>query len=62
MRLAINIPILSLLAVAGAALAVAQPVIRSSQGVLNANGYQALLAPDTVFVIFGTGLGPSTIQ
>ena len=40
----------------------AQPVIRSSNGVLNASGYQAQLAPDTVFVIFGTGLGPAAIQ
>jgi uncharacterized protein (TIGR03437 family) len=29
---------------------------------LNATGYQALLAPDTVFVIFGSDLGPATIQ
>ena len=43
-------------------LASAQPAIRSSNGILNASGYQALLAPDTVFVIFGTGLGPASIQ
>ena len=30
-------------------------------GVLNALGYQAKLAPDTVFVIFGSGMGPSTL-
>jgi uncharacterized protein (TIGR03437 family) len=42
--------------------AFAQPAIRSSNGVLNASGYQAQLAPDTVFVIFGTGLGPAAIQ
>jgi uncharacterized protein (TIGR03437 family) len=39
----------------------AQPVIRSANGILNATGYQTLLAPDTVFVVFGTGLGPATI-
>ena len=43
-------------------VASAQPAIRSSNGVLNALGYQATLAPDTVFVIFGSGLGPATIQ
>jgi uncharacterized protein (TIGR03437 family) len=51
-----------LLFIAAAAAASAQPVIRSSNGVLNASGYQAQLAPDTVFVIFGTGLGPAAIQ
>ena len=34
----------------------------SSGGILNATGYQAKLAPDTVFVIFGSNLGPSTLQ
>ena len=29
--------------------------------VVNATGYQAELAPDTVFVIFGGGMGPSSI-
>jgi uncharacterized protein (TIGR03437 family) len=43
------------------AVASAQPLI-SSNGILNASGYQPLLAPDTVFVIFGSGLGPSTLQ
>ena len=43
-------------------VAIAQPAIRSSNGVLNASGYQATLAPDTVFVIFGSGLGPASIQ
>ena len=43
-------------------VASAQPAIRTSNGVLNASGYQATLAPDTVFVIFGTGLGPASIQ
>lgn len=45
-----------------AAVASAQPAIRSSNGILNASGYQATLAPDTVFVIFGSGLGPPSIQ
>jgi uncharacterized protein (TIGR03437 family) len=45
-----------------AAAVSAQPVIRSSDGILNASGYQAQLAPDTVFDIFGTGLGPATLQ
>ena len=53
---------LFLLTVLAAALASAQPAIRSSSGVLNATGYQATLAPDTVFVIFGSGLGPASIQ
>jgi uncharacterized protein (TIGR03437 family) len=39
-----------------------QPAICSSNGVLNATGYQATLAPDTVFVVFGSGLGPASIQ
>src|SRR3984957_16108370 len=43
-------------------VASAQPAIRSSNGVLNATGYQATLAPDTVFVVFGSGLGPASIQ
>ena len=37
-----------------------QPIIRSD-GVVNATGYQAKLAPDTVFVIFGSNLGPANI-
>ncbi len=52
---------LSLLAIGVAAVATAQPVIQTS-GILNATGYQALLAPDAVFVIFGSGLGPAAIQ
>jgi uncharacterized protein (TIGR03437 family) len=39
----------------------AQPTIQP-KGILNALGYQNQLAPDTVFVIFGTGLGPTAIQ
>ena len=31
-------------------------------GVVNATGYQNKLAPDTVFVIFGSNLGPATLQ
>ncbi|MEO7142815.1 MAG: hypothetical protein ABI165_04860 [Bryobacteraceae bacterium] len=38
----------------------AQPAIKSN-GVVNASGYQAKLAPDTVFVIFGSGIGPATL-
>ena len=37
------------------------PVI-SSGGIVNATGYQAKLAPDTVFVIFGSGLGPAALS
>jgi uncharacterized protein (TIGR03437 family) len=33
----------------------------TSAGVVNATGYQNVLAPDTVFVIFGSGMGPATI-
>ena len=33
----------------------------SSGGIVNATGYQTTLAPDTVFVIFGSNLGPSTL-
>ncbi len=38
----------------------AQPVLNTA-GILNASGYQNQLAPDTVFVIFGSGLGPAAI-
>ena len=38
----------------------AQPVFTSA-GVVNATGYQNALAPDTVFVIFGTAMGPATL-
>ena len=44
-----------------AAITWAQPAIRNTNGVLNANGYQPQLAPDTVFVIIGTNPGPATI-
>lgn len=30
-------------------------------GIVNANGYQPLLSPGVVFVIFGSGLGPGTL-
>ncbi|MDP9084542.1 MAG: hypothetical protein M3N50_12390, partial [Pseudomonadota bacterium] len=46
------------LALAGSALA--QPVITAGN-VFNASGYQTTLAPDTVFVVFGNGLGPASI-
>jgi len=39
----------------------AQPSIQP-KGILYASGYQNQLAPDTVFVIFGSGLGPAAIQ
>jgi len=39
----------------------AQPSIQP-KGILNASGYQNQLAPDTVFVIFGSAMGPATIQ
>lgn len=38
----------------------AQPVI-SANGVVNATGYQAKLAPDTVFAVFGSGIGPAAL-
>ena len=38
----------------------AQPVI-TPNGIVNAAGYQAKLAPDTVFVVFGSGMGPASI-
>ncbi|MBL8295815.1 MAG: hypothetical protein JNN08_28490, partial [Bryobacterales bacterium] len=41
-------------------LAWGQPVI-STNGVVNASGYQARLAPDTVFVVFGNGLGGQSL-
>ena len=36
------------------------PVI-TSNGVVNATGYQNKLAPDTVFVVFGGGMGPASL-
>jgi uncharacterized protein (TIGR03437 family) len=38
----------------------AQPTIATG-GIVNATGYQATLAPDTVFVIFGSGMGPAAL-
>ncbi len=38
----------------------AQPSI-ATNGIVNATGYQTTLAPDTVFVIFGSALGPATL-
>jgi uncharacterized protein (TIGR03437 family) len=38
----------------------AQPSI-TSNGIVNATGYQTTLAPDTVFVIFGSGMGPAAL-
>ena len=56
MRLWLTLPLT--LALAG--FVGAQPTI-TANGVLNASGYQNTLAPDTVFVIFGTAMGPATI-
>jgi len=47
-----------MLAVPRLALAQASITINS---VVNASGYQSQLAPDTVFVIFGSGMGPASI-
>ncbi len=38
----------------------AQPAI-SSNGVVNATGYQTKVTPDSVFVIFGSGMGPASL-
>jgi uncharacterized protein (TIGR03437 family) len=37
------------------------PVITPG-GIVNASGYQTTLAPDTVFVIFGSNMGPGVLQ
>src|SRR5579863_87028 len=39
----------------------AQPVINAG-GIVNATGYQTTLAPDTVFTIFGSGMGPAALS
>ncbi len=44
-----------------ASTALAAPTIDSG-GVVNASGYQTTLAPDTVFLVYGHGLGPSSID
>ena len=54
----LSTPALLLLALAG--FACAQPSI-TANSVLNVSGYQSSLAPDTVFVIFGSNLGPASI-
>ena len=38
----------------------AQPAIKPG-GIVNVSGYQATLAPGTVFVIFGSNMGPASI-
>src|SRR5690348_10196883 len=58
MRLALFI----LLSLGLAALGLSQPSIHAPGGIVNASGYQNRLAPDTVFVIFGAGMGPASIQ
>ena len=37
------------------------PTISTTGGIVNATGYQAKLAPGTVFAIFGSNLGPTSI-
>jgi uncharacterized protein (TIGR03437 family) len=51
---------LLVLSIAIISLAFADPTITPG-GIVNASGYQTKLAPDTVFVIFGTGMGPAAI-
>ena len=51
---------LTLLALAVASCALAQPAIKTG-GIVNVSGYQATLAPGVVFVIFGSNMGPATI-
>jgi hypothetical protein len=36
------------------------PAINAS-GIVNASGYQTTLAPGTIFVIFGSNMGPATL-
>ena len=45
-----------------ATLAQAQPVIRATNGVLNASSYLPGVARGSWFVVFGTGLGPAAIS
>lgn len=54
--------ILFCLALLVPALTKAQPVIRASNGVLNASSELPDVARGSWFVIFGTGLGPATIS
>jgi uncharacterized protein (TIGR03437 family) len=44
-----------------AGVAVAQPVIRTDNGVLNASSYAADIARGSWFVVFGSGMGPATL-
>jgi len=55
-----NIWIRTALFAACASIAWAQPSIATG-GIVNASSYLNKLAPDTVFVIFGSGMGPGTI-
>lgn len=45
-----------------ASAASAQPTIRTTNGVVNASSYTANIARGSWFVIFGTGMGPSSIS
>jgi uncharacterized protein (TIGR03437 family) len=56
----VRIWMLAFIAVALASRVSAQPVIAAG-GVVNATGYQAKLAPDTVFLVRGSALGASSI-
>jgi hypothetical protein len=58
MRTCVFLSLVSAGVLAGRALA--QPVIDNG-GVVNASGYQTTLAPDSVFVIFGAGMGPASL-
>lgn len=44
------------------AVAMAQPAIRASNGVLNASSYATGIARGSWFVVFGTGLGPAELS
>jgi uncharacterized protein (TIGR03437 family) len=50
------LPVIVNLTVTGAGAPVITP-----GGIVNASGYQTTLAPDTVFVIFGSNMGPATL-
>jgi uncharacterized protein (TIGR03437 family) len=58
MRISVFLSIVLAGVLAGRALA--QPVI-SNGGIVNASGYQTTLAPDSVFVIFGSAMGPASL-
>jgi uncharacterized protein (TIGR03437 family) len=51
-----------ILAFASAANGFGQTPSIASGGIVNASGYQTTLAPGAVFLIFGSNLGPATLQ